>query len=397
MANISLPVMIPLSEAPPSADAATLAALVGCHPGPALWLDGAGGLVSAGPSAQQLFEHGDAWWRSLSSWLAELPSGGAPTRTMPIETDGGTVVIEWAALPLAGATLLLGRDVTLERNLRSVLAESRQRFKDLVEISSDFAWETGPDGRFAFVSPEGALGFDAEALIGRTPEELNLGDAAELAGLFSPHQVLTQGEFWLRRSDGQFACVVAAATPLFAPDGSWQGARGLCRDVTELRQREAELARARLRDRLLNHIVQAIRDELDPAESFASAAQAVARAMVARGCRIYRADAEGRLSEVARHGDCPDAAALGPQLVGREAPLAEDWGDGHLLACRTEYRHAVNGVVVLWRPAEDPAFAPDEAGLLGDVALQLGIAHAHAEYQETLRRLSERDGLTGLY
>src|SRR3546814_1488318 len=53
--------------------------------------------------------------------------------------------------------LLLGRDVTLERSLRAALVESRQRYKDLVEISNDFAWETDGEGRFAFVSPRGAL------------------------------------------------------------------------------------------------------------------------------------------------------------------------------------------------------------------------------------------------
>ena len=51
--------------------------------------------------------------------------------------------------------------------LRQALAESRQRYKDLVEISSDFAWETGADGRFVFVTPRGALGWRAAELVGR--------------------------------------------------------------------------------------------------------------------------------------------------------------------------------------------------------------------------------------
>ena len=60
----------------------------------------------------------------------------------------------------------------LERNLRAALADSRQRYEDLVEISSDFAWETDADGAFAFVSPRGALGYTAGALIGRIAASL---------------------------------------------------------------------------------------------------------------------------------------------------------------------------------------------------------------------------------
>ena len=79
------------------------------------------------------------------------------------------MTLEMTALPLAdGAVLLLGRDATLDHNLRGALVDLRQRYKDLVEISSDFAWETGGRGTFVFVSPQGALGWRADELeIGR--------------------------------------------------------------------------------------------------------------------------------------------------------------------------------------------------------------------------------------
>ena len=71
-------------------------------------------------------------------------------------------MVEWTATLLPdGSLLLFGHDATLERQLRRTLTESRQRYKDLVDISSDFAWECAADGRFVFVSPRGALGFSA--------------------------------------------------------------------------------------------------------------------------------------------------------------------------------------------------------------------------------------------
>jgi PAS domain-containing protein len=52
------------------------------------------------------------------------------------------------ALPwISGDTaLVIARDITVERSLRAALIESRQRYKDLVEASSDFAWETDAEG-----------------------------------------------------------------------------------------------------------------------------------------------------------------------------------------------------------------------------------------------------------
>src|SRR3546814_12535032 len=119
-------------------------------------------------------------WSSdvCSSDLAALAGNAAQVSPLLVKAGPGTTAAERAfdvvVLPWASGTvaLLLGRDVTLERSLRAALVESRQRYKDLVEISNDFAWETDGEGRFAFVSPRGALGYPAPALVGRPAHEL---------------------------------------------------------------------------------------------------------------------------------------------------------------------------------------------------------------------------------
>ncbi|MEX2643821.1 MAG: hypothetical protein WD270_10230, partial [Acetobacterales bacterium] len=82
-------------------------------------------------------------------------------------------------MPIAGqeAALVLLRDQSLEGRLRAALVESRQRYKDLVEVSSDFAWETSVDGSFAFVSPRGALGRQPDGLVRRAAEAFVVGGA----------------------------------------------------------------------------------------------------------------------------------------------------------------------------------------------------------------------------
>lgn len=45
-----------------------------------------------------------------------------------------------------------------DQALVDALSESRRRFKDIVEVSGDFAWETDSDGVFVYVSPGMSLG-----------------------------------------------------------------------------------------------------------------------------------------------------------------------------------------------------------------------------------------------
>ncbi|MFN4282584.1 MAG: PAS domain-containing protein, partial [Alphaproteobacteria bacterium] len=155
-----------------------------------------------------------------------------------------------------------------DRSLQTALLESRQRYKDLVEIAGDFAWETDGDGRFVFVSPRGALGYAAAELVGRRALDL-LGDLqAEMqddAEGFAAREPVENLQIWLRRADGEPACLRLSAVPVLDAEGRWRGARGICRDVTAAQARDAALARADLRDRLLGHVLRAMRDSVEPA------------------------------------------------------------------------------------------------------------------------------------
>jgi hypothetical protein len=62
----------------------------------------------------------------------------------------------------------------LDGTLRAALIESRQRMKELLELSCDFAWETDANGLFSFVTAGGALGHDTLDLLGSDPVDLLL-------------------------------------------------------------------------------------------------------------------------------------------------------------------------------------------------------------------------------
>lgn len=384
--------------------------LVALYPGPALRLDSALAVAEANAEAEDMMDSDPRWLPELRNWLSG--SSVAPgLRSVPVESLRGIMIVEWAGVPLPdGGFLLLGRDDTLERQLRHTLTESRRRYKDLVEVSSDFAWETGPDGTFVFVSHKGALGYPADALIGRDPRSLALEEAEDLPMPFDCRRAVDQSELWLKSADGTPACIVASALPLFGPQGDWIGARGVCRDVTEQVLRSNELARIRYRERLLGHIVHTLRDRLDAAEALVVAATETARALSADGCRIYRAEEGGgsagapgggrvALSLVAEFGaELPEVGtALLDRIANGEGQLADRLGHVQLIGERTEYRQAVNGALLVWRTGDSEPWDDDDRQLMSGVADHIGIAHAHLAYQERLRRLSERDGLTGLF
>ena len=205
--------------------------------------------------------------------------------------------VQLTAIPLQdGHAHILLRDVTLETSLRLALVDSRQRYKDFVEISSDFSWETNSDRKFAFVSPRGGLGYSADELVALDPSDLIMDFAQGGPNPFLPERRMENSEVWLKRADGRSSCVVISAMPLFDGDRAWSGARGVCRDVTESREREATLARVRNRERILTRIVRSFRDEVNPENMLKAAAETLARGLGAECCQIYRlanADSQG--------------------------------------------------------------------------------------------------------
>ncbi|HYC05686.1 MAG TPA: diguanylate cyclase [Azospirillaceae bacterium] len=390
---------------PPEAAAPGVSAVMAGWPGPALRASADGAVAAANPAARALLERGGDWTGMLARWLAAGGPASSPTVSVPLGTEVNAPVVEWTATTLPGGeVLLLGRDVTLERRLRQALTESRQRYKDLVEVSNDFAWETGPDGRFVFVSPHGAIGYMADDLVGRAPRDLVLPEFDDGEPLpFEAVRAVERAEIWLRAADGRPACLVSSALPLVGPAGEWLGARGSCRDITDARLRGMELAQVRLREKYLGFIVSSTRDDVDPSKTLEIAAGVAVNATGALGSTLFAQVGDG-FAVAAGQEQAPDAVAalrgdLLARAAGSETPVSERADGWMLLAGRTLFRHEVNGAVLVWREAAEGAgdWSEDDVSMVRAIADHVGVAVAQARYQERLKTLSERDGLTGLY
>ncbi|MCR6629680.1 MAG: diguanylate cyclase [Magnetospirillum sp.] len=383
---------------PPRLEFSLGAAALSAYPGAAALLARDGTLIATNGRAEALST------AIIEGRLTQLPAllegtgGHALMETLPA-AGGGTVVLELAALPTEdGHVLLLGRDVTLERNLRSALVESRQRYKDLVEISSDFAWEVGADGRFVFVSPKGALGFSADELVGRSPADfIGTTEAPPETSPFISALAVEDAEVWMKQADGTEACVLLSSTPILGDQGDWRGARGVCRDVTQERLRDAALSRANNRERLLSYIVRTIRDEVDPADMLRAAAEATARALGATGCQIFRIIPEASdFALAAQYGDGGDEKPVLDSFIASDH-FDEDLDGWHCLSTVSRYRQSINGAILLWRDRARGVWSDDDRLLIDDVANQVGLASEQIANHERIVRLSRTDSLTGLF
>ncbi len=387
-------------------------------PGPVLIFDGEGNLEAASPEGGVLAVAARERRVPDLAGVVEAALRGRTARqdTLQIEASDGAHAFDLTVLPLAeGGCAVLCHDVTLHQNLRAALVESRQRYKDFVEISTDFAWETGSDGTFAFVSPRGALGHTAGALVGRDPMNLVLEHDADAVLPFHMRDPVDDQEVWLRRADGGAACLSVSAKPIYDREGRWIGARGVCRDVTDGRERDAQLSRARNRERILNHIVRTFRDEVDPSDMLRVAAETVARGLGAESCQIFRRSrrplgdeddeidpAEAMLENFtigARHGphDYVQSLAVLERLEAEDGLIEVSVEGRDVMALPTRHHRVVNGAVVLWRSGARGPWGADDRLLLEDIADQIGIANEQIAAHEDIVRLSRTDGLTGLF
>ncbi len=397
--------------------------LLADYTGPAVLFDGAGTVLAANGLADPIVAalRGPQGGELRAMLDQVLSDGGLPSKRLqlPIPTGQGVFDVTLlreddasgsrAAAP--GRVLLLARDSTFDVNFSRALVASRQLFKDLVSCSADFSWETDTDGCFTFISGRGLLGYSPDELDGRPAREL-LADAdpnqadgqVDVDGTgpnpFESLSPMDEVECWLLDRNDARACVRTSCLPVFDEDGTLQGVRGVCRDITEDKMRQAALNRAQERERLSRSIVDSIRDALTPEEMFAAAAAAIIEATGASHTWILRHDKTDGLHHAASQmvvgGRDIDILALAAQtFAGAPDRVDRAKQDGHrILLVPCHFHHHPKGVLAI---ALDDEAAMDEASAtLLDIASQLGIAMAQAEIQDRLEELSSVDELTGL-
>ncbi len=334
-----------------------------------------------------------------------------------LENINGTRHFDLLALPASPSNndgkarvLLIGKDITIEQNLTKALVDSRRMFKDLVECSSDFSWETDNLGCFKYISPRGILGYTAYELNGKNAADLIIDSGG--SNPFDTLDKVHNMEIWLQRSDGSKACILVSAVPIIDNSSTWQGARGTCSDITEKKEHEATLRRIKTKEQVLNRIISSFRDTVEPKDMLKSAVNSTLEGIPSAHCGILQMNEKEDGTTVADlkynigckvdkkifYELCHKAVKIwqDPHRTQPISTIYEKIGEYEFLMGITQHHGKINGTLFLLRNKTDPAWSDNDLSLFRGIICQLGLAMEFLKSQEILKKISLTDELTGL-
>ncbi len=202
------------------------------------------------------------------------------------------------------------RDITKRNQDEEALRESEEKFRSLVETTSDWIWEVDEKGIYTYVSPtvRSILGYEPEEVMGKTPFDLMPREEAErvarqFQSFIENREHFSALENINRHKDGRLIVLETSGLPVFSANGIFRGYRGIDRDISERKQGEIE------RERLLAELQEAL----------ANVKKLSGMLPICAYCKKIRDD-KGYWEEVASyitkhsealfsHGICPDCYA----------------------------------------------------------------------------------------
>ena len=178
--------------------------------------------------------------------------------------DGREVQVEVSAVPImvAGGRFAgyrgITRDVTERERAAAALRASEERFRALVETTSDCIWEHGPDLRITYMSPQcfDILGFLPEEMLGKTPLDVTVPEEVpalleEVGPLLDRREPFRGVIQHCLGKDGRLVALESSGSPAYDPAGGFIGYHGVSRDVTARERAAAALRESEERLRKL--------------------------------------------------------------------------------------------------------------------------------------------------
>ncbi|QUD85986.1 PAS domain S-box protein [Phenylobacterium montanum] len=194
--------------------------------------------IAEGPGAAprpNLFRarHRDGRW----VWLE-----GKPTFTFDLETGR------------ARGLVTVVRDVTAQKAADDAIHRSEQRYRLLAENATDIIAQMDATGAITFITPacEAVLGYAQDEMIGQRPMEImHPDDKPRIQAIME--RLIAAGpdtepltlQYRVQRKDGRWIWIEGQPTVMFNARGKLIGSQDVVRDITDRKETEFELARAR--------------------------------------------------------------------------------------------------------------------------------------------------------
>jgi PAS domain S-box-containing protein len=180
--------------------------------------------------------------------------------------------VEERTIELMTANARLLSEIEEKRRAEDAHRKSEQKYRTLVETTSDFVWEMDRNALFTYASPQivDILGYEPQELLGRRYFDLMPSEeASRVAAMFDSYQGARQPFSLLENAsnhkDGVHVFWETSGVPIFDQEGEFSGYRGISRDITERKRAEAQLRESEEKYRLLveniNDIIFAISND----------------------------------------------------------------------------------------------------------------------------------------
>jgi len=220
----------------------------------------------------------------------------------------------------------------------ALLAPRAERLRILLETIGEWVWEVDSLGRYTYVGPEvlDLIGWQPAELLGRKPAEFMNGGASAtrlFEELIAAGDPIVGWEGDWRHRDGRIVTLELSGRPFFGSDRRLLGYRGVARDATGDRRRQAE-------ERLRRRVYELLSSEGDFKKVLTLIIDHVETARPNLICAIHAVDESRQRLTLAAAPSLPDffvealrdlAMDVGGNSIGRvaatgDAAMTEDIG-----------------------------------------------------------------------
>ena len=162
----------------------------------------------------------------------------------------------------------VARDVTERKRIENELRSSEEKFRALVELTSEAIWEINEKTEYTYISPNVREfnGYEASELTEKTPYfMMPPEEAVRVSKIFkrlgSEQKSFNFLEITYQHKNGTAIISESSGVPFFDEAGNFRGYRGVVRNITEKKQAENDLIESQKRLRDLSAHLQNLREE----------------------------------------------------------------------------------------------------------------------------------------
>lgn len=203
------------------------------------------------------------YYKSLEKWLGAVSAKQMFPRWIfwAIWVGGGLMVVLFLGnlilrRRVRSKTKAMTSELIRRKKAETSLRENEEKFRGLVELSSDWIWEIDTKGVYTYVSPnvKEMLGYSPEDVVGKTPFELMpQKEATRVHKIFKDMMEKARPIVALENTNvhknGRHIILETSGVPVFDREGNIRGYRGVDRDITDRKRAEKQLKQSEMKYR----------------------------------------------------------------------------------------------------------------------------------------------------